>query len=438
MSLKNIQNDIGTDSVYFIGATPTQGFSDKDLNGDFWRNIYNAGLKYQISNHDELGKEMVMFSTTQYTPQLVIIGQDSKLVFSHFGMIDEDSIRVEIRKALDGFGNLQQTRKLDNIFINGSRSVIDLNANFATVDLSNIVYEILSVTDNTIIDADLIDSQLILSRGSNTGMTNIKIKAANMSESVIDSFDVMRYPANANILDFESGNLYDHWFHEGDADWYLDSDTVFEGEGCARSGYIDAPGDGEVNYTLLKTTFESTLDDTVSFAYKISSQYESDGFEVLIDGIWVDFPDSRWSGEVDWSFAEYPVPAGKHTIEWDYFKWDYNYSGKDAAWIDIIRIPGIITGIEHVVIPTKTHLNGNYPNPFNNETVIKYQLNSSSKVKLFVFNINGEFVSELINEKQNSGQHQVIFNAENINSGVYFYRLEAGTEVQTGKMMFLK
>ncbi|NOR46298.1 MAG: T9SS type A sorting domain-containing protein [Candidatus Delongbacteria bacterium] len=432
--------DIGTDSLYIVGASATDGYSDKDLNGGFWRTIYVDTLTYQISNYNELGKEMPMFSTTQYTPQLVIIGQDSKVVFSHFGYITETDIRVEIRKALDGFGNLQQIKKTGNIFMDGAKSIIDLSEYFIAVDGDHISYDLLSISDDTIVNGNLIGSQLTLNKGSNTGIANIKVRAmTSYSETVIDSFDVMIYPSEANILDFETGSLYEQWFHEGDADWIIDDGIVFEGINSARSGYIETPGvEGEVTYSLIRTTFESTVDDTLAFAYKISSQYDSDGFEILIDGMWVDFPDSKWSGEVDWSFAEYFVEAGKHTVEWDYFKYEYGYAGKDAAWIDIVKIPGVITSIEEIIVPSSTKLVGNYPNPFNGSTTITYQLSDIRNVKLAVYNIKGEFVQNLVNGVVNAGMYSATFNALNINSGVYFYKLEAGEVFQTGKMIYLK
>ncbi|MDA3885987.1 MAG: T9SS type A sorting domain-containing protein [Candidatus Delongbacteria bacterium] len=382
---------------------------------------------------------MSMFAPSFGTPQLIIIGQDSKVTFSHQGYITEDSIRVEIRKALNGFGNLQQVKKASNIFLDGSKSIIDISENFIAVDSSVISYELLSVSDETIIDANLINSELTLSKGTNTGISKIKIKATTSSETVIDSFDVMVYPTGANVIDFETGDLYDQWFHEGDADWFIDSDIIFNGTGSARSGVIEN-GDSlnAVTYTLLRTTFESSIDDTLAFAYKISSETLSDGFEILLDGSWIDFADHKCDGEVDWSFFEYPVKAGKHIIEWDYYKWGVNSSGMDAAWIDIVKIPGVITGIEQVNIPSKTELYGNYPNPFNGSTIIDYSLNISSEVKLSIFNIKGEFISELVNAKQNRGDHKVVFNAFNIDSGVYFYRLEVGQEIQTGKMIYLK
>ena len=430
---------MGRDSLYIVGACTGDNITDRDLNGNGWRTKYAVPLIYQISNYGELGKEMSMFSATQYTPQLVIIGQDLKITFSHQGYITPDEIKIELQKAFGRFGNLHQVKKIENMFIDDTKAIIDLSEYFITVNSGSISYEVISVSDDTIVTPSLISSQLTLTKGKNTGIVNVKVKAMPSSETVIDSFDVMIYPTDANVVDFETGLLYDHWYFQGNEDWIKDPNVNYEGLYSAKSGDISTISSPDsVTYSLLMTTFHNDRDDTLSFAYKISSQYENDGFEFFLDGVWTDFPDSKWSGEIDWSFAEYFVKAGDHTVEWDYFKWGPSAAGKDAAWLDIIKIPGVITGIEEVAIPSKTQLNGNYPNPFNGSTTITYQLSDISNVKLAVYNIKGEIVSELINERQNRGEHKALFNALNINSGVYFYKLEAGEEVQTGKMIYLK
>ncbi|MFN3345045.1 MAG: T9SS type A sorting domain-containing protein, partial [Chloroherpetonaceae bacterium] len=88
--------------------------------------------------------------------------------------------------------------------------------------------------------------------------------------------------------------------------------------------------------------------------------------------------------------------------------------------------------------PTTFKLSQNYPNPFNPTTTITYQLASSSDVKLEVFDVLGRKVATLVNARQNAGEHSVNFNATNLASGVYFYRLQAGSFVETKKMMLVK
>ena len=83
-------------------------------------------------------------------------------------------------------------------------------------------------------------------------------------------------------------------------------------------------------------------------------------------------------------------------------------------------------------------LEQNYPNPFNPTTEIKFSLTNASEVKLSVFNINGQLVSELVNGEMNAGIHTVNFDGNNLNSGIYFYTLEANGISVTKKMVLTK
>jgi hypothetical protein len=85
----------------------------------------------------------------------------------------------------------------------------------------------------------------------------------------------------------------------------------------------------------------------------------------------------------------------------------------------------------------------NYPNPFNNHTTIKYFLLKNDPVQLFIYNANGQLVSRLIDENQNTGEHSTIWNGTNDNreilsSGIYFAVLKAGNEKQVRRMVLLK
>jgi len=80
----------------------------------------------------------------------------------------------------------------------------------------------------------------------------------------------------------------------------------------------------------------------------------------------------------------------------------------------------------------------NYPNPFNPSTLISFTVAQRSNVSLSVFNILGEQVATLINETKEAGNYQVEFNASNLPSGMYVYKIEAGNFVSTKKMMLLK
>lgn len=88
--------------------------------------------------------------------------------------------------------------------------------------------------------------------------------------------------------------------------------------------------------------------------------------------------------------------------------------------------------------PTVFELFQNYPNPFNPATVIEYALPREQFVRLRMFNVLGEEVVVLVNELKPAGTHTTTFDAHNLPSGVYFYRLEAGNYVDSKKLLLVK
>lgn len=83
-------------------------------------------------------------------------------------------------------------------------------------------------------------------------------------------------------------------------------------------------------------------------------------------------------------------------------------------------------------------LDQNYPNPFNPETRINYVIKENGLVQLTVYNILGQTVKELVNEIQSAGSHSVSFNAADLPSGVYIYKLKSGDYLSSKKMLLLK
>ncbi len=89
-------------------------------------------------------------------------------------------------------------------------------------------------------------------------------------------------------------------------------------------------------------------------------------------------------------------------------------------------------------VPKSFSLSQNYPNPFNPTTEIDYSVPKETRVTLTVYDVLGQEVETLVNEEQNVGRYQVQFNGSRLASGVYFYRLVAGSHVITKKMLELK
>ena len=99
-----------------------------------------------------------------------------------------------------------------------------------------------------------------------------------------------------------------------------------------------------------------------------------------------------------------------------------------------------LTGVvgPNTSLPATPQLAQNYPNPFNPATVVGYQLPVASNVRLVVYDILGREVAVLVNEREGPGSYEARFDATGLASGVYLYRLTAGTFVQTRSMILVR
>jgi len=89
-------------------------------------------------------------------------------------------------------------------------------------------------------------------------------------------------------------------------------------------------------------------------------------------------------------------------------------------------------------LPKNFAVTGVYPNPFNPETVIRFQLPVASNLNLTVYDVSGRVVAELVNSNYDAGIHEITFDGSGLPSGVYIYRLTAGEYTASGKMVLLK
>ena len=106
------------------------------------------------------------------------------------------------------------------------------------------------------------------------------------------------------------------------------------------------------------------------------------------------------------------------------------------AWNYDLGKPTSVSQLEG--IPLTYSLDQNYPNPFNPSTTISYSIPANAKVSMKLYNVLGQEVATLVNSSQDAGKYRVTFDAGQYSSGVYFYRIEAGTFSAVKKMMLLK
>ncbi|MBU0476304.1 MAG: T9SS type A sorting domain-containing protein [Bacteroidetes bacterium] len=112
---------------------------------------------------------------------------------------------------------------------------------------------------------------------------------------------------------------------------------------------------------------------------------------------------------------------------------------RNPYWVDAKFISDMITDVkDNALVPNEVQLNQNYPNPFNPSTVISYSIPSRSNVSLKIYDLVGKEIASLVNKEQEAGAYQTKFDATELSSGIYFYKLITDYYSETKKMIFLK
>ncbi len=195
-------------------------------------------------------------------------------------------------------------------------------------------------------------------------------------------------------------------------------------------------GNGLIEYTFNPlvpvelTTFAATVKgNAVELKWNTATEINNYGFDVLASADGTEF------GKI-----AFVAGAGNSNTPKDY---SFSVSGNSYKYfrlkqIDLDGKTTLSEIVEATAEITSFELSQNYPNPFNPSTTIRFALPSASNVNLKVFNALGQEVAELVNSELNAGMHSVSFNASNLSSGVYYYRLTAGEFSQINKMMLVK
>jgi len=137
------------------------------------------------------------------------------------------------------------------------------------------------------------------------------------------------------------------------------------------------------------------------------------------------------------NFVRWPEAGNDHTYEFEILQLK-SWITSRTEWIDK-NLDLLTTVSVNSFKPGQFSLGQNYPNPFNPYTHIKYQLSLSNKVELKVYDIAGREIRTLVDDLQKAGSYRVLFDGNDLPSGLYFYRLLTSTGfTETKKMLLVK
>lgn len=173
----------------------------------------------------------------------------------------------------------------------------------------------------------------------------------------------------------------------------------------------------------------------VSLKWRTETEVNNYGFEIQ--------KSEYRSQELEWNVIGFVPGNGNSNSPKDYSFFDSDlFSGKYLYRLKQLDTDGNFEYSKTIEVDFRSELsyqlNQNFPNPFNPSTTITFSIPQSGNVKLTVYNLIGEKISEIINQIIEAGTHSIIFNASQLNSGIYIYKIETNNFIQSRKMTFIK
>ncbi|MEQ8578738.1 MAG: T9SS type A sorting domain-containing protein [Balneola sp.] len=206
-----------------------------------------------------------------------------------------------------------------------------------------------------------------------------------------------------------------------------------------------------VTYTDLESISETIIDSdsavaianaagAAAFRDNLGADFDLVRLDIQVQAgnrFWL-HPEGVDSSLVTWTVRFLRTSRHKTTEEYELESAEYLINAETGAVIDSM----VITSNEEddliSDIPDETSLGQNYPNPFNPSTTIPFSLKEAANVEITIYNMLGQKVTSLVNEKFAAGNHFATWDASSLASGMYIYRLKAGNVVKTKKLMLIK
>ncbi|HAY34692.1 MAG TPA: hypothetical protein DCY06_11220 [Bacteroidetes bacterium] len=182
------------------------------------------------------------------------------------------------------------------------------------------------------------------------------------------------------------------------------------------------------------SSFVSTISgNSVTLNWTTASEINNSGFDIersSVSGVWSKVGSVSGNGTSatphSYTFTERNVASGSHNYRLKQIDFNGNFEYFNLSNEVVIGIPA------------EFKLSQNYPNPFNPSTTISYEIPVDGAVSLKIFDMSGKEVMTLVDGVKNAGYYSINFNASNLSSGIYFYKLSANDFTSVKKMMLVK
>lgn len=205
---------------------------------------------------------------------------------------------------------------------------------------------------------------------------------------------------------------------------------IFNLDGFTTNITLNISGGGLLPVEL--TSFSADLEKSkVLLNWQTATEVNNYGFEIerTANNSWekIGFVEGHGNSNSakNYSFQDSPTSDGVYSYRLKQIDFDGKFEYSSVVEVNFNTV-------------TDFALEQNYPNPFNPTTSISYSIPKNEFVTLKVYDVIGNEVATLVNTLQESGKHEVNFNASNLSSGIYFYKLTAGNYTQIMKMMLVK
>lgn len=277
----------------------------------------------------------------------------------------------------------------------------------------------------------------------NLQIDKFKIQNCDVKEDVIDA--LMRRPLNNDTFPFKEntipGKIYGVDFDYGNLGTaYNDVSPNNVGAGSYNNGWIyrnegvdiekctDSFSNGfNIGWIetgeWLKYTINVTQSGTYKIKFRVSASTSAGKMQLLLDNNYLTnlIDVAATGGWQNWQTQQVEnieLTEGKHDLSIRFYFGGFNFSSMEFELTTVD-----VKNTEEPKI--EFNLEQNYPNPFNPTTVIKYGLAENSFAKIEIFNVLGQKVAVLVNENKSAGNHQTIWDAQNLPSGIYFISIDA-------------